>query len=422
MGSVLISRQGEVLLSKGYGMANLEHNVPNIPSTKFRLGSVTKQFTATAILKLQEQNLLNVNDSLSSYLPKYPHGEEIKVHQLLNHTSGIPSYTSFEDYELKKRTAMELDELITWFSDRPLDFTPGERFDYSNSGYAVLTKIIETVSNLSYADYLQRYIFDPLKMNDFGYDRAQTVLFNRAAGYVFTGESYLNADFLDMSLPSGAGGLYSTVENLDKWSRSLDTNSILSQSSIDAMFAPTVEVSTDDNERVFYGYGWTIDTQHNRKRISHNGGIDGFLTHLARYVWERVTIIVLSNLQNSSLLKIERDLAAIVFDEAYEVPKQRKTIHLDPAVYEDYVGKYKFAPSSSLSSEVSKLVLTVTTDSQRIFTQMTGQKIVEIFPESPTKFFQKKVDAQLTFIKNDGGTSQVIIHQHGRDWVLNEID
>ncbi|MEM8781094.1 MAG: serine hydrolase domain-containing protein [Cyanobacteria bacterium P01_G01_bin.49] len=281
MGSVLVSHGTDVLLSQGYGMANLEHSISNTPSTKFRLGSITKQFTATAILTLQEQNLLNVNNSLATYLPEYPNAEQITIHQLLNHTSGIPNYTNFEDYEAKKRTAIKLDELIAWFSDCPLDFTPGERFSYSNSGYVVLTKIIETVSNLSYANYLQQHIFVPLEMTDSGCDRAKTVLLNRAAGYLFTGESYLNADFLDMSLASGAGALYSTVEDLNKWSRSLDTDTILSQTSRDAMFAPTVKVPTDDNEEIYYGYGLRIDAEQNRDRIAHDGGIDGFLTHFA---------------------------------------------------------------------------------------------------------------------------------------------
>jgi len=316
MGSVLINYGGKVLLNKGYGMANLEHNIPNTSLTKFRLGSITKQFTATAILKLQEQNLLNVNNSLATYLPEYPHGKQISVHQLLNHTAGIPSYTSFEDLKSKKRIAMELDQLMAYFGDRPLDFTPGDRFNYSNSGYVVLTKIIEAVSDLSYADYLQKYIFDPLEMSNSGYDLARTILPNRANGYTFTGEEYQNADFFDISLASGAGGLYSTVADLNKWSRSLDTNAVLSQVSRDAMFAPTIK----EDEGEYYGYGWKIDTKYNRNRVSHNGGIEGFAAHFAQYPDEQVAIIVLSNLQTSSILKIEKDLAAIVFSEPYELP------------------------------------------------------------------------------------------------------
>ncbi|HAA31543.1 MAG TPA: serine hydrolase, partial [Cyanobacteria bacterium UBA8553] len=198
MGTVLVAREGEVLLSNGYGLANLEHNIAHTPQTKFRLGSITKQFTATAILQLQEQGLLQVDAPISTYLPNYPNGEQITVHHLLNHTAGIPSYTSFPDYPQKWRTVMSVDELIAWFSDKPLEFTPGDRHNYSNSGYAVLTKIIETVSSQSYADYLQHHIFQPLEMTNSGYDIYEKILPNRASGYTFFGDYYQNAAFLEM--------------------------------------------------------------------------------------------------------------------------------------------------------------------------------------------------------------------------------
>lgn len=201
--------------------------------------------------------------------------------------------------------------------------------------------------------------------------------------------------------------------------RSLYTDAVLSRVSRDAMFARTIP----EYKEGYYGYGWKIDTKNERNRVSHNGGIAGFVAHFARYPDERVTIVVLTNLQTSSILKIEKDLAAIIFDQPCELPKQRKAIEIDPAIYENYVGQYESAPSPSLPSEDSELVFKVTIDSQRIFIQMTGQEIVEIFPESPTEFFLKIVDAQLTFIDNDEGKkSQVILHQHGRDRILNKID
>lgn len=432
MGSVLVGYRGEVLLSQGYGMANLEHNIPNTPQTKFRLGSITKQFTAAAILKLQEQNLLDVNSALATYLTDYPQGDKITVHQLLNHTAGIPDYTAFEDFPAKAIVKTNLDDLISRFSDRPLEFTPGDRFSYSNSGYAVLTKIIETVSNKSYSDYLQKYIFTPLEMKDSGCDRHATILPNRASGYGFTGEEYQNADFIDMSSLSGDGALYSTVEDLYTWERSLYTEAILDQASKDAMFTPTIRVSEEDDEPIYYGYGWGISTQYNRDRLSHSGGIEGFHTNLARFPKEQITIIVLSNLETSSVGKIARDLAAILFGEAYEFPKKREAINLDPAIYETYVGQYKFEPSTSSSVAMDEMIFTVTTESQRIFTQFTGEEIVEqlagreiveIFPESSTKFFLKVIDAQLTFITDEQGQAfQVILHQNGRNTVLNKIN
>lgn len=422
IGSVLVAYGGEILLSKGYGMANLEHSIPNAPLTKFRIGSVTKQFTAAAILKLQEQNLLDVNNSVATYIPDYPNGGKITIHQLLTHTSGIPNYTNFDDFESKKTIKMELDELIAYFSHRPLEFPSGEKFNYSNSGYVVLTKIIETVSNQSYADYLQEYIFTPLGMNDSGYDRHETILQNRASGYVSMGEEYKNAQLIDMSLPSGAGALYSTVEDLYKWDCSLNTDIVLNKLSRDAMFSPQIKVIEDENEQVHYGYGWLLDTIHDRHRISHNGGIDGFSSHFSRFPNEQITIVVLSNLVTSPVEKIGRDLTAIILGESYELPKKREAIDLDPAIYENYVGQYKFEPSES-QSKVNDITLTVTTQSQRIFIQWFGGPVIEIFPESPTKFFRKIVDAQLTFVTdNDGKASQLIFHQNGRDMVLNRID
>ena len=422
MGSVLVSRQGEILLNKGYGMANLEYDLPNTPQTKFRLASLTKQFTAAAILQLQGQDLLDVNDRVATYLPDYPHGEQITIAQLLNHTAGIPNFTSFEDYQTKKRIPVKIDELICYFSDRYLEFTPGDRFSYSNSGYIVLTKIIETVSDRSYEDYLQQYIFNPLEMKDSGYDRRKDVLKNRASGYVSTSQGYQNAEYIDMSIPSGAGGLYSTVGDLAKWERSLYTDIILKQSSRDAMFNSRVTIPLDDNKQIEHSYGWLIDTQYNRCRLSSNGGIEGFVTHIARYPDEQIAIIILMNISVSIGDKIGIDLAAILFSESYELPKKRTAITLDPAAYQAYVGQYKFAPSPSLPSSALDLVFTVTTESQRLFTQLTGQDVVEIFPESSTQFFLKVVDAQITFVTDDEGrVSHVVLHQDGRDMKLDKI-
>lgn len=425
MGSVLVSRGQEVLLSKGYGMANLEHGVPNTPQTKFRLASLTKQFTAAAILKLQEQNLLDVHSSLATYLPDYPNGEQITVHQLLNHTAGIPNFTSFEDYHsLKKRIPTKLDDLIAWFSDRPLEFPPGERFSYSNSGYAVLTKIIETVSGLSYADFLQKHIFKPLEMHDSGYDRRQTILKNRASGYVATGEGYQHADYIDMSVPSGAGGLYSTVEDLYKWERSLYTDAVLSKSSRDAMFSSTVHAPDRGDGHAYHSYGWFVDTKYNRHRISSNGGVEGFFTHIARYPNERVAIVVLNNLQTILPIlpdSIGLDIAAILFGESYKFPEEREAIDLDPAIYENYVGRYKFAPSQSLPPSFLELIFTVTTDGEHLFVQWSGQEAFRVFPQSPTKFFAKTLYAQITFGTDDKGRSQLIIHRN-KDTLLTKID
>ena len=406
MGSVLVAHAGEVLLGQGYGMANLEHGVANSPQTKFRLGSVTKQFTAAAILQLQEQGLLKVNSPISTYLPDYPEGELITVHHLLTHTAGIPNYTSFPDYVQKQRTAMSLDEIIAWFSNKPLEFSPGDRYSYSNSGYTLLTKLIETVSGHSYADYLQHHIFEPLGMTHSGYDQLAPILPHRASGYAPAKEDYQNAAFIDMSVPSGAGGLYSTVEDLLRWDQALYTDAVLSESSRQLMFAPAVGMG-EESGNAHYGYGWVIDQAYEHDRVGHGGRIDGFTTSIARYPNEQVVVIVLSNLESAPVDRISNDLTAILFGREYELPQKHQTIALDPAIYETYVGDYEFAPG---------IILSVTTESQGIFVQLTGQNRIEIFPESATHFFVKVVDAQLTFVVEETGkASRVILHQGGRD-------
>ena len=412
MGAVLVARAGEVLLKQGYGMANLEHGVANSPQTKFRLGSVTKQFTAAAILQLQEQGLLKVNHSISIYLPDYPQGDHITVHHLLTHTAGIPNYTSFPDYVQKQRTAMTLDEIITWFSNKPLEFVPGERYSYSNSGYTLLTKLIEVVSGQSYADYLQHQIFEPLGMTDSGYDQAEPILPHRASGYAPTEAGYQHAAFIDMTIPSGAGGLYSTVEDLYRWDQALYTDAVLSQSSRQLMVAPAVEMG-EESGNAHYGYGWVIDHAYERDRVGHGGRIDGFATSIARYPNEQVVTIVLSNLETAPVDKISNNLAAILFGKEYKLPKKRQAIVLNPAIYETYIGDYEFAPG---------IVLSVTTESQRIFVQLTGQNRIEIFPESTTQFFMKVVDAQLTFVVEETGkAARVILHQGGQDQVATRV-
>ncbi|MBW4692594.1 MAG: serine hydrolase [Lyngbya sp. HA4199-MV5] len=406
MGSVLIARAGEVLLSQGYGMANLEHGVANSPQTKFRLGSVTKQFTAAAMLQLQEQSLLKVDSSISTYLPAYPQGGAITVHHLLTHTAGIPNYTSFPDYVQKQRTVMTLDEIMTWFSEQPLEFTPGDRYSYSNSGYTLLTKLIEVVSGQSYVDHLQQHIFEPLGMTHSGYDQSALMLPHRASGYAPAEEGYQNAAFIDMTIPLGAGGLYSTVEDLYRWDQALYSDAVLSKSSRQLMFAPAVGMG-EASGKAHYGYGWVIDHAYERDRVGHGGRIDGFTTTIARYPHEQVAIIVLSNLETAPVARIGNDLAAILFGKAYQLPQKRQAIALDPAIYETYIGAYELAPG---------IILSVTTESQRIFVQLTGQNRVELFPEAATQFFVKVVDAQLTFVAEETGkAARVILHQGGRD-------
>jgi len=207
-GSVLVARDGEILLDRGYGLANREWNIPNDGDTKFRLGSVTKQFTAVAIMVLIERGLVDLDAPVKSWLPDAPATwDSVTVRHLLAHTSGLPNFTDFDDYEPAKTRPATLDGLIARFRDRPLDFQPGEGWAYSNSGYVVLTAIVEKAGGASYADFVAANLFEPLGMGDSGYDSHAAILPHRASGYAPTADGIVNADYVDMSIPQGAGAL-----------------------------------------------------------------------------------------------------------------------------------------------------------------------------------------------------------------------
>ncbi|MEA1964396.1 MAG: serine hydrolase [Candidatus Aerophobetes bacterium] len=403
-GSILIAEGGIILLSKGYGMANYENNVPNISQTKFRLGSVTKQFTAMAIIQLEEKGLLKVNDPLSKYLPDYPNGEEITTHHLLTHTSGIPNFTSFPEYRETIMLPSPVEKTIERFKYKPLEFAPGEKFSYSNSGYLLLGYIIEKVSGKSYEEYLKENIFQPLNMTNTGYDHHSTIIKHRASGYLLGVNGLVNADYIDMFIPYAAGALYSTVEDLYLWDRALYTEKLVSKSSLDKMFTPF---------KGNYGYGWFIMRAFNRKLITHGGVINGFYAYISRYADDEVCIIVLSNIENAPVDKISIDLAAIVFGEKYEISKERTVIKVDSKIYDAYVGQYELSPD---------FIIAITKENNHLFAQATGQPKFEIYPESEVKFFLKAADAEITFIKDDKGKiTRLILHQYGRDYPAKKI-
>lgn len=310
IGSVLIAKGGKVILEKGYGMANIELGVPNGPDTKFRLGSITKQFTATAILQLEEQHKLSVTDAACKYIAECPDSwKAITIHQLLSHTSGIPSYTSDPQFMKPKFMRIPLTpmEILMLSKDKPLDFPPGEKWRYDNSGYIFLGIIIEKVSGENYAEYLHEHIFAPLDMQDTGYDVSAAILKNRAAGYGSSRGGFHNSEYLDMSLPYAAGSLYSTVRDLYRWDRALYIDKVLTKASRDKMWTP---VKND------YGYGWGIKPEHGHKQIAHGGGINGFSTFISRYPDDDAVVIVLSNNEAANTGAIASSLTGVLFGYA----------------------------------------------------------------------------------------------------------
>jgi len=398
-GAVLISKDGETIFARGYGFANAEHQVLNTTQTKFRLGSITKQFTAMAILILHERGKLKLDDPVGKYLDDAPKAwEGVTIHHLLTHTGGVPSYTDAPDYLKKMMMPETVKSMIARFRDKPLDFKPGEKFHYSNSGYFLLGAIIEKLSGKSYEAFLKEAIFDPLGMNDTGYDHPATLLRGRAAGYSRDGDGLKNAEYLDMAQPYAAGSLYSTVLDLARWDRALHQGKLISKESYTKMYK-----SFKDN----YAYGWSVTTTEGRREIQHGGGINGFVTEILRYPDQNVCVVVLSNVLPMNPGRVAHDLAAAAFGEPYELPRARKVAKVDPKIFDAYVGRYEIEP---------KVIATFTREGDRLMTQITGQPKLEVFPESETVFFLKVVDATITFVKDEKGhVSHIVIHQGGRD-------
>lgn len=403
--AVLVAKEGKVLVSKGYGFANYEESIPITPQTKFRLASITKQFTAMAILILQERGKLKVEDPICKYVEACPAvWQPITLHHLLTHTAGVPSYTAASGYSELKTQHTTVAALIARFKAKPLDFKPGEQFRYSNSGYALLGHTIERVSGKSYGAFLQEAIFGPLKMKDTGYDSTSSILKQCAQGYERAGDKLVNVDQVALSVSYAAGGVHSTVEDLYRWSQALSMGKLVSEKTWAMMTTPF---------KNNYAYGLIIDEQFKRKQISHDGGIDGFVTFLGHYPQEKLTVIVLSNFSNTPSPAIARDLAAIVFGEKYQVPIERKEIKVDPKIYDAYVGEYERQPGRNFR---------VFIENGRLFLAYLGRPTIELFSESETKFFVKVIDIQFSFVRDDKGQiTHLILHQNGEDIPVKKV-
>ncbi|MCY7348608.1 MAG: beta-lactamase family protein, partial [Pyrinomonadaceae bacterium] len=322
-GAVLVAEKGKVVYAKGFGMANMEWAIPVQPDTKFRIGSVTKQFTATLVLQLVEAGKIKLDGKITDYLPDYRKdtGDKVTVHQLLNHTSGIPSYTSQENFFADvSRNPYKPDDFVKKHAAGELEFEPGTKFNYNNSGYFLLGAIIEKVTGKSYETVLKTRIFEPLGMTNSGYDNHAPLLQKRAAGYEKTPAGFVNAAYLDMSLPYAAGSLYSTVEDLYKWDQALYENKILSAESKKLMFTPGLSN---------YGYGFIIadqpigKTSEKTKVIRHGGGINGFNSLLTRLVDKQQTIILLDNVGlGRNHANITNSVVSILNNQPFDAPKK----------------------------------------------------------------------------------------------------
>jgi Beta-lactamase class C and other penicillin binding proteins len=315
-GSVLIAKNGSIILQKGYGMANYELNALNTSDTKYRIGSLTKQFTAMAIMQLQEKGFLNVSDNIIKYLPGFPNGDKITIHNLLTHTSGLTDYINDDkSFNEDSRLYSTPQKLVERFKNKPLLFKPGTKASYSNTGYLLLSLIIEKVSGKSYHDYLSENIFNPLNMKDTGWDKPEALIKNRAEGYGISDNKLVNAEYTDMSNFYGDGDLYSTINDLYTWDRALYTEKLVSKKTMDLIFK---------DYKSGYGYGWKVEDS--GKNIYHVGRVNGFYSYIGRFPEQNSTVIILSNNWSIPLATIYKNVDAILQDQKYELPKYTKPV------------------------------------------------------------------------------------------------
>jgi len=398
--SVLVVKNGNIILKKAYGLANLELNIPLTTEMVFRIGSISKQFTAAAIMKLVESNKINLSDPITKYLPDYPvQGYNITIENLLTHTSGIKNYTQLPE-TMKKIGMQDLNsvQLIENFKNEDMDFAPSEAFLYSNSGYVLLGRIIEIITDKSYAEYIQEEIFTPLEMSNSYYGSFTKIIPNRVMGYSATGEGIRNAEYLSMRIPFAAGALLSTVDDLQKWNDALFSGKVISKKLFSKMTTPFSLLNSENKSSQItsqgYGYGLNMTALKGHKIVGHSGGINGFRSRMHRIMEDDLLVIVLANQSNAVIDpdSVAYQLSAIAIGEPFVQPQE---VQIDPVVLKKYVGVY--------SIENVGIAVTISFADGQLYLQVMDGNKTQITAYSITDFYIKGSLSRYTFLldKND---------------------
>jgi len=389
--AVIVMKEGQVLLRKGYGKANLELDVPVEPHMIFRIGSITKQFTVMCILMLLEEGKLSLQDEITRFLPDYPmQGRKITIEHLLTHTSGIQSYTGLPEWLPLWRKDMTLEELINLFKDRPMEFEPGEKFSYNNSGYILLGAIIEKISGKSYAAFVQERIFDRLGMTHSLYDDTARIVPGRVAGYALSNDGFANAAYLSMTQPYAAGSLASSVDDLARWDAALYTGELVRPETLSLAHQ---SYRLLDGSLTKYGYGWTVSDYEGFQFIEHAGGINGFLCGGVRVPAVRVYVALLTNLEapkpDPDMLAFK--LATMVIEKPYTAPT---AIEMDVAALPDYVGVYSINEREERE---------VTCEDGQLYSRRTGGMRLKLIPYARDTFFITEATDRFIFTRGEDG-------------------
>lgn len=387
--AVLIAKNGKPIYRRAIGKANLEHDIDLKPEHVFRIGSITKQFTAVAIMQLIEQGKLSPEDEITKFIPDYPtHGNRITVSHLVHHISGIQSYTGLAGWDAETRKKdFTVSSLVDYFKNEPMNFLPGEQWMYNNSGYILLGYIIEKVSGMTYAEYLQKNIFTPLGMKHSYYDTPETIIPNRAQGYAFRNEGVVNAPYLSMTQPYAAGSILSNVDDMLIWNNALMSGKVISKTSLEKALIPA---TLNNGKNTNYAYGLIIGDLDGSKTIEHSGGINGFLSNGIYFPEEDVYIIGFSNSESLPPSSLTVQLGAVAIDKPFEYSE----IKIDSKMLTQYVGLYT-------NDVAEKRRIFVRNDS--LFSQRGRGSEFHIKFMDKDKVFFSGSDSKITFNRNEMG-------------------
>jgi len=401
-GTVLVTEKGHTLLDKGFGYQNKRKNLLNTRDGIYLIGSVTKQFTAEIILMLASEGKLSVKDKLSKYFPAYAYGDSITLENMLNQTSGIFDYTQDSTWYNGKLDAPISDERIfSLFWNKPLKYTPGTDWNYSNTNYKFLGLVIEQVTGKSYYQNVRERIFQPLGMVHSGFDFIHLHDKNKTTGYYrVRNDSFLVSIIVDSTQTNSAGAIYSNTADMFKWHNALQSNKLLSKEWQDKAYTPF---------RKNYAYGWEVHTINGKLVLSHSGHIHGYNSNFYRLPGEDVCIVVFTNLMKTAAdpIAYARDLVRAMYDKKYVIPAVRKEIQLAESIKKHYEGVYVLQDDTSM-------LFTFKLRNKQLILNITGQGEIPLIPQSATMFFTKMVDAQVEFKKNGKGDYKMILHQYGQ--------
>jgi CubicO group peptidase (beta-lactamase class C family) len=398
--SVLISKNFEPTYSLFKGYADIENTVFASPESKFRIGSLTKQFTAIAILNLMEEGELSLDDSIQTYLPTFPtKSHTITIEHLLTHTSGLKEVTETEDFfSTLTKLGCEPETLVNYFKDYPLSFEPGSKFQYSNSGYHLLGLIIEKVSGQDYGNYLKTELFEKADMKNTLVDNDIKLIQNRASGYEKVNEEIINSTYIDMSIPFSAGNLLSTTEDINKWYKALFEYKIINKQNLEKAHTRYI---LNDGQKSNYGYGWFIDKFQGEKIITHEGGINGFLSSVIYIPNKQTLTILLSNCMCNPTAYTTKEITA--YSIGKPLPRKKK-VKLAMPILEKYEGDYM------MQNEVWSIRI----KNNKLYLKFENGSGYPIFAINEEEFFAEEWDAKFIFKEKDNNIEFRLIYSGGK--------